>query len=126
MAKTISLILGIVFLVVGVIGFVMPGFAGAHLSVAHNLIHLITGAVAVYFGTKGTLASARTFCLVFGLVYGLLGIAGFLLGTGSSKMLTLVPGALMLGIVDHVIHVALGTIFVLGALMTHPIHRPAT
>ena len=33
------------FLLVGVLGFVMPELLGAHLSLVHNIIHLVTGAV---------------------------------------------------------------------------------
>ena len=66
MAKTICKILGVVFLLVGVVGFVMPGFLGTHLSVVHNLVHIISGAVALYLGFAGTLSAARLFCIVSG------------------------------------------------------------
>ena len=42
MAKTISTVLGVVFILIGLIGFFAPGFLGTHLSVAHNLVHLIS------------------------------------------------------------------------------------
>ena len=54
MAKTISTILGIVFLLVGLLGFAAPNLMGMHLSTTHNLIHLVSGALALYFGLKGT------------------------------------------------------------------------
>lgn len=117
MAKRIATILGIVFLLVGVVGFVAPGFLGAHLSTPHNLIHIISGAVALYFGLAGSLSGARLFCLVFGIVYLLLGICGFLLGTGPDRMFE-VPGILHLGTMDHLIHIALGIIFLIGGLLT--------
>ena len=79
MAKTIAKILGVVFILVGIIGFLAPGLLGMHLSLAHNFVHLISGALALYFGFAGTLAGARLFCIVFGVVYALLGVAGFLL-----------------------------------------------
>ena len=117
MANKICTILGVVFLLVGILGFVMPGLLGAHLSLAHNLVHLITGAPALYFGLKGSASGAKTFCLVFGVVYLLLGIAGFVAGTGADRMLDILPGQLMFGTVDHAIHIALGVIFLLGGLM---------
>lgn len=67
---------------------------------------------------KGSLSAARTFCLVFGAVYLLLGVAGFLLGTGGERMLHVIPGTLEFGTMDHVIHVLLGGIFLIGGLMT--------
>src|SRR5215213_6007376 len=80
MAKTICKIMGVVFILVGICGFLAPGMLGMHLSLAHNIVHLLSGALALYFGFAGTLSGARLFCIVFGVVYGLLGIAGFLLG----------------------------------------------
>ena len=117
MANRIATILGVVFLLVGLLGFVMPGLLGAHLSLIHNIIHLVSGAIALWIGLKGTPSAAKTFCIVFGLVYLLLGVCGFLLGTGDDKMLTLMAG-LMFGTMDHIIHVALGVIFLIGGFTT--------
>ena len=53
MAKLVCKLLGVVFVLVGVAGFVAPGFLGTHLSLAHNAVHLISGAIALYFGFAG-------------------------------------------------------------------------
>jgi len=116
MAKRICTIVGVVFIIVGIAGFLLPGLLGAHLSTIHNVIHLVSGAIALYLGLKGTEGAARTFCRVFGIVYLLLGVAGFFLGTGDDKMWTVLPG-LMLGTVDHIIHVALGAVFLVGGFV---------
>ena len=131
MAKTVSTLLGVVFILVGIVGFLAPGLLGAHLSLSHNVVHLLSGAVALYFGTKGSLASARMFCIVFGIVYGLLGVAGFVLGTSGSpsegmplhgttdaNLFQVIPGVLELGMMDHLIHVALGIVFLAAGVMT--------
>jgi hypothetical protein len=128
MAKTISTILGVVFILVGIVGFVVPGFLGTHLSLAHNLVHIISGAIALYFGLAGTLAGARLFCLVFGVVYLLLGVVGFLIGKpGSasvghggldSHLFVVIPRQLELGTMDHTVHVLLGIVFLIGGLLT--------
>ncbi|MDB6032275.1 MAG: hypothetical protein JWM16_2613 [Verrucomicrobiales bacterium] len=115
MAKTISTILGIVFLLVGLLGFAAPNLMGMHLSASHNIIHLVSGALALYFGLKGTWESARTFCLVFGIVYALLGLAGFLFG-GADRMLNIIPNQLVLMTADHVVHIILGALFIIGGL----------
>jgi hypothetical protein len=117
MAKRIATILGIVFLLVGIVGFVAPKFLGAHLDTPHNLVHIVSGAAALYFGLAGSLSGARLFCLLFGAVYLLLGIVGFLLGDGPDRMFN-VAGLLHLGTMDHIIHLALGTIFLIGGLLT--------
>ena len=125
MAKTISTILGIVFLAVGLLGFAAPGLLGMHLSTAHNVIHLVSGALALYFGTKGTYEAARGFCIIFGIVYGLLGIVGFVAG-GPDYELTLIPNQLVLGKMDHIIHVVLGVLFVIAGVLTRPVTTTAT
>lgn len=132
MAKTICTILGVAFLLVGILGFVAPGLMGFHLSLAHNLIHIVSGAAALYFGLAGTLSAARLFCLVFGAVYLLLGVVGFLTGSDKqhtitgipqthgqdSSLLALLPGALELAMKDHGLHILLGLIFLVGGLIT--------
>jgi hypothetical protein len=123
MAKKAATLLGILLLIVGVAGFLAPRPLGAHLTPMHNGIHLVTGAASLGFGLWGSLAAARTFSFVFGLVYGLLGVAGFVFGVPDggadpSRMLRLIPGHLELGMADHAIHVALGTAYVAAALAT--------
>jgi Domain of unknown function (DUF4383) len=119
MAKTIATILGVAFILVGIIGFVSPGFLGTHLSTTHNLVHLISGAVALYFGLAGTLAAARTFDIVFGIVYALLGICGFLLGSGPDRMFEALSSlGLHFGTMDHVVHILLGVVFLIGGFLT--------
>ena len=125
MANRVATILGVVFLLVGILGFVMPNLLGAHLSAAHNVIHLVSGAISLWLGLKGTAAAAKNFCIVFGVVYLLLGIAGFVLGTGAHRMLTVIPGQLELGTVDHAIHVALGVVYLIGGFMTAPVRATA-
>ncbi|HST53621.1 MAG TPA: DUF4383 domain-containing protein [Pyrinomonadaceae bacterium] len=117
MAKTISKILGVVFILVGLAGFAAPRLLGTHLNTTHNLVHLISGAIALYFGFAGTLGAARLFCIIFGIVYALLGVCGFLLGTGTEHMLA-IDDLLMLGTMDHVVHILLGVVFLIGGFMT--------
>ena len=116
MAKTVCKILGVVFLLVGIAGFAAPGLLGAHLSPAHNIIHIVSGVIALYFGFAGSLSGAKTFALVFGVVYLGLGILGLALGTGATRMWMV--GPLTLGSVDHGIHVLLGVVFLAGGLFT--------
>ncbi|OLE50916.1 MAG: hypothetical protein AUG51_25405 [Acidobacteria bacterium 13_1_20CM_3_53_8] len=129
MAKTICKILGVVFLLVGVAGFVMPGLLGTHLSFAHNLVHIISGIIALYFGFAGSLSGAKMFCIIFGLVYLLLGVCGFLLGTVQAPSMVgmggvdnhlwkVLPNTLELGTMDHVVHILLGLVFLIGGFLT--------
>ena len=132
MAKTVATIMGIVFLLVGIAGFVAPGVGGFHLSTAHNLIHIVSGAASLYFGLAGTLSGARLFCLAFGAVYGLLGLAGFLLGSpgtpdmpgmvADSRLFKVLPGTLELGTSDHTFHVLLALVFLIAGFLTKTAH----
>ena len=116
MAKTVCKILGVVFLLVGVLGFAKPDLLGAHLTPAHKVVHLVSGVIALYFGFAGTLSAAKAFSLVFGVVYLALGILGMAIGTGADRMWML--GPLHFGQADHGIHILLGVIFLAGGLFT--------
>lgn len=132
MAKTIAMIMGAVFLLIGLVGFVSDNFLGTHLSMTHNIIHLASGAVSLYLGLRGTLSAARLFCLAFGAVYLLLGVAGFLFGSGSDtslpshlvdggvnqQMLRIIPGLFEVGQMDHIVHVLIGLIYLIGGFLT--------
>ena len=134
MTKTILDIMGTAFVVIGMAGFVTPHLGGTHLSPAHNVIHLVSGGLALWFGLKGSLNGARTFAWVFALVYGLLGVAGMAFGQPGvpamadmppdPRLLTVIPGALELGRNDHILHIALGFVFAAAALLARPVKRP--
>jgi hypothetical protein len=112
MAKTIAKLLGVILLLVGILGFThLLDPMGAHLSPVHNLVHIVSGVIALYFGLAGTLGGAKGFCTIFGLVYLLLGIVGLAKGD-------LMIGPLMLGKVDHGIHLIVGALFLAGGLLT--------
>lgn len=136
MANRVATILGIGFLLVGVLGFVMPDVLGMHLSVAHSIVHLVTGAVSLWLGLKGSPSAAKTFCVVFGTVYLLLGLAGFVSGTDAppsagvpgphdERLLKLLPGMLEFGTMDHAVHILLGAIFIIGGFMTRTSTPPS-
>ena len=88
MLKTAAIIFGIVFLLVGVLGFV-PGITTTgqmllgifHVNAVHNIVHLLSGAVALIAGLTST-AAARMYFRVFGIVYALVAILGFFIGNG--------------------------------------------
>jgi len=115
MAKTVAKIMGVVFLLFGVLGFThMLDSLGAHVGpsyTTHNLIHLVTGVLALYFGFAGSFSAAKGLCIIFGLVYLGVGILGLALGD-----LTHEP--LVLGKVDHGINLIAGAIFLGGGVFT--------
>ena len=59
-AKTVSLVVGVAYLLVALLGFVAKDLMSDLLDIsdnskgmADNVLHLVTGAAAVYFGTAG-------------------------------------------------------------------------
>ena len=117
MGKTICKLLGLILLIVGLLGFTnILNPLGAHVGpnfASHNLIHIVSGVLALYFGFAGSVSGAKTFCIVFGLVYGALGVIGLVKGNLDIPQLKL-----MLGHVDHLIHVVLGVGFLAGGFFS--------
>src|SRR4029077_18958134 len=91
MVKTAAILFGIVFLAVGILGFVpgattdvngMPMLLGIfHVNAAHNFVHMASGIVFLLCGMVGAGAS-RTFFKIFGIVYALVAVLGFMKGDG--------------------------------------------
>ena len=121
MAHTACRVLGLAFLVAGLVGFVQPHFLGFHLTTIHNLVHLATAAVAIYLGFAGSTSAARTFCMAFGGVYLLLGVLGFVAPALVAGILGH-PGPVTAGELkpDNLFHIVVGAAFVLAGLRTAP------
>ncbi|WP_026554012.1 DUF4383 domain-containing protein [Arthrobacter sp. 35W] len=107
--KLLATIFGAVYLLVGVLGFVVTsgiGFfatEGANLIIfavnpLHNIIHLLIGAALLSAGLKST-AAAKAVNTTVGGVYLLVGIVGLFL-LGSSLNIIALNGA------DNVLHLA--------------------
>jgi hypothetical protein len=133
MMKRVCMVLGVALALVGVIGFFMPHMLGMHLNLAHNLVHLVSGALAIYFATRTELLCKR-FCQIFGVVYGLLGLIGFFTGPGTFTMegmqgmtdgnlFKVIPGTLEFGTPDHVIHLILGVVLCAFGFMPRRMER---
>ena len=88
MLKKLAILFGVVFLLVGVLGFV-PAFAPKHddgmryllglfmVGGIHNVVHLLSGAVALYAGMTSEKFSQLWF-RIFGSVYALVTVIGFI------------------------------------------------
>jgi len=80
MAKPFSIVLGVVLLAVGLWGMATGGHSHDLLvfgiNANHNLVHLLSGALALVAGFAGA-RYAAFYCLVFGSVYGLVAVLGF-------------------------------------------------
>lgn len=120
--------LGIFFVLTGLGGVVMPGMLGMHLSFAHNLIHLLSGALAIWVGYSDDPRKAYSFAITFGVVYGLLGVAGFMLGSpgypgvghmeADQNLLRVIPNVLEFGTSDHTVHGIISAAFLFSAIVS--------
>jgi hypothetical protein len=91
MIKPAAILFGVVFLLVGILGFVpgattnmngMPMLLGIfHVNGAHNVVHLASGIVFLLCGMAGA-GPSRMFFRIFGIVYALVAILGFMKGDG--------------------------------------------
>lgn len=105
MTKNILYVLGAVFLVIGVLGFFNNPILGVfHVNLAHNIIHLVSGVLAIYFGSRGEV-QGKTFALVIGVVYLLVTVLGFIQGSGP------LFGVVELDTADNFLHLLLSIVF---------------
>jgi hypothetical protein len=96
-AQTFALVFGAVYVLVGILGFVMDPILGIfEINLLHNIAHLAVGGLFLY-GSKSA-AGAKQISLIIGVVYGLLAILGFLN--------VLVPDLLDANTADDFLHLA--------------------
>jgi hypothetical protein len=103
-------VFGIVLTLVGVLGLLVTTeqdsveqLLGFDVNLTHNLVHLLTGVLGLIAGFSA-LVYARTYAIVLGVVYTLLGVWGLVAGDGFD------PFGLFgsINMADHVLHLAIG------------------
>ena len=108
LVKPLTWILGVVLLLVGVLGFVMesPLLGLFQVDMIHNIVHILSGVVALWSASTGYQYS-RLFLMVFGIVYGLVAILGFMSGS--------IVGLFMVNMYDNYLHAAIAVVCLVGA-----------
>jgi Domain of unknown function (DUF4383) len=119
-AKNAAILFGVVFLIVGVLGYVpnpIVGPTGIFLTnPLHNIIHLVSG-IALLAGAYTSLGSSLMLKIV-GVVYGLVAVCGFFMVMDNMMMGVAINDA------DKWLHVALA-VAILAAGFMLPDDRPA-
>jgi hypothetical protein len=130
---TVAKVLGLALVVVGILGFVpnpivgepapadTPADEGAFFgtNVAHDLVHLLTGVVALAVGFgSGDPAKARAFNLTFGTVYAVVALLGF-------GLADLMRDLLAVNTPDNLLHLAIALLLVGVGLLAPTGPRPA-
>ena len=104
MVQKLAWVFGIVFLVVGLAGFVPALLQGGMLlgifevDPLHNVIHLLSGALAIGAVLAGNYA--RLYFQVFGVVYAVVAVVGFIQGDT-------VLGLISTNTADHMLHLVI-------------------
>jgi len=85
MLKNVAIGFGVVFILIGILGFI-PAFTPGgmllgifHVDALHNIVHLLSGIVALAAGFTSAHASQLYF-KVFGVIYGLVALLGIFYG----------------------------------------------
>mgnify|MGYP003394644112 CR=1 FL=1 len=80
MSKKLAMVFGVVFVLVGLLGFFTNPIVGASgffvTDVLHNIVHLLVGVLLLVASSKGSSASSKAL-KVFGVVYLILALDGF-------------------------------------------------
>src|SRR5262245_27916560 len=107
-ARTAALAIGIIFIVVGLLGFIDNPIVGSsetaifHADTVHNMVHIVSGVLFVLVAMAAP-ASARTVMLIFGIVYLVIGILG-ITSVGEDGMAKLL-GFLHVNAADNYLHI---------------------
>jgi hypothetical protein len=92
MAKSFGMLFGLVFLVIGILGFV-PGISPPDangmpmllhifmVNTAHSVVHIASGVIFLLASMSGA-GAARLWFQIFGLVYALVAVLGFMTPNG--------------------------------------------
>jgi len=80
MSSLLTKLLAVIFLVIGVLGFILPSplLGLFEVDPVHNVIHILTGVVAAFAAMKGRAAS-RIFLILFGIIYAIVALLGFVM-----------------------------------------------
>jgi hypothetical protein len=103
--KKVAWVFGIVFVLIGLLGFVPALNPGGLLlgifqvNAFHNLVHIVSG-IAAIAAAMGGVYYAKLYFKVFGVVYGLVTVLGFLTGNG---LFGLIP----VNMADNLLHLVI-------------------
>lgn len=125
--KTIGLVFGVVFIAVGLLGFVMnPTLIAFGVNGLHNFVHLASGAVLLAGALMNEGRNARTVNMVFGAVYLLVAALGFIASGLTDTLLASNHDAFPFA--DAILHSILGIALVGSGLVfkDEPVRGVAT
>ncbi|HVY21510.1 MAG TPA: DUF4383 domain-containing protein [Bauldia sp.] len=104
-AKLAAIVLGIVFVLIGLLGFFNNPVLGLfQVNTAHNLVHIVSGLVLLA-GAYSSLGSGMALKII-GVVYAIIAIVGFFLVSADGMLL----GFIAMNEADKWLHVVLAIV----------------
>ena len=108
-ARTAAFVLGVIFLIVGVLGFIpnpIVGMTGIFLTNhMHDYVHIISG-IFLLLGVYTSLGPSLAL-KILGVVYAIVAVLGFITMKGGDGLMF---GMIAMNMLDHWLHVALAII----------------
>jgi hypothetical protein len=102
------MVIGVVFLILGILGLILDtthgSILGFQVDLVHNLVHLVTGILGIAAAMTGW---SRLFNQVFGIIYLLLGLAGLIPALYFGHRLL---GLIQVNTADNVLHLVVGVV----------------
>jgi hypothetical protein len=125
--KTITIVIGLVFLAVGLLGFVPNPVIGDsenaifHADTLHSWVHIVSGILFLLFAFARP-RKVSIFLKVFGAIYFLLGVLGLIdIGTsGFGRIL----GFLHVNGADNFLHIGLGVVIFFASTVPYKLKVP--
>src|SRR5712671_1971377 len=106
--RIVAFIIGIVFLILGILGLILHPTSGSifgfQVDLVHNLVHLVTGILGIAAAYTGY---SRLFNQVFGIIYLALGILGLFPGVYFGGRLL---GIMHVNGADNLLHLIVGIV----------------
>lgn len=109
-AKTAAIVFGIVFVLVGVLGYIPNPIVGPDgifvTNSTHNIVHIVSG-IVLLLGAYSSLG-ASTALKIIGVVYGIVAVLGFVM------MGDMLLGMIAMNAADRWLHVALAVVILIA------------
>jgi hypothetical protein len=109
--KNLMYIIGVVFVLLGVVGFFQDPILGfLDVDTMLNLVYLVTGILAIVFTMQGD-QQGRKFFMIFGIIFALITILGFITGEGNEIL-----GLLTVTSANNYFHLVVTVVFLILGL----------
>ena len=130
-AQVYALLFGAVLTIAGIIGFFYNSdftsdktvrdavFGILDVNGWHNVVHILTGVIGLL--AASAYASSRVYAIGLGIIYILVAIWGFIIGSGDS-ILSIIP----VNTADNILHLLIGIAGIAAGMATPAVADPTT